>query len=101
MVLVISTIIIIFELRTFGMEAKAIKVDLIDKIEHADDSQLKEIYGLITNYFNGLEETGNWDSLSEIQQKLIMKSIEQADAGLVMPVEEVIKRSREKYGLNG
>jgi len=83
------------------MEVNAIKVDLIDKIEHADDNQLKEIYGLITNYFNGLEENEDWDSLSEIQQKLIMKSIEQADAGLVAPVEEVIKRSREKYGLNG
>ncbi|MES2429169.1 MAG: hypothetical protein V4560_19460 [Bacteroidota bacterium] len=83
------------------MEAEALKIDLIDKIEHADDNQLKQIYGLVTNYFNGLDETGSWDTLSEVQQKLIMKSIEQADAGLVTPVEDVIKRSREKYGLNG
>jgi hypothetical protein len=83
------------------MEAEALKVDLIDKIEHADYNQLKQIYGLVTNYFNGLDETGSLDTLSEVQQKLIVKSIEQADAGLVTPVEEVIKRSREKYGLNG
>lgn len=83
------------------MEEAMLKIDLIDKIEHADNKQLKEIYGLIINYFNGQEEDGGWDSLSEIQQKLIMKSIEQADAGLVTPVEEVVKRSREKYGLNG
>lgn len=37
------------------MEEATLKVDLIDKIEHADYKQLKEIYGLITNYFNGNE----------------------------------------------
>ena len=101
MVLVISTIIIIFELRTFGMEAKAIKVDLIDIIQHADDSQLKEIYGLITNYFNGQDSIEEWDSLPELHQKLILKGLEQADAGLTKPVKEVTARLKAKYGLNG
>jgi hypothetical protein len=82
------------------MEAAVLKADLINKIEHADDNQLRQIYGLIINYFNGQEEDGGWDSLSEIEQKLILKSMEQADAGLVTPAREVIARSREKYGLN-
>lgn len=101
MVLIISTIIIIFEYRRSGMNEEAIKIDLHDKIEHADANQLKELYGLITNYFNGNDTVGEWDSLPEIQQKLILKGLEQADAGLGKPVKEVTERLRNKYGLNG
>jgi len=34
------------------VEAAALKEDLYEKIEHADELQLQEIYGLLTNYFN-------------------------------------------------
>jgi hypothetical protein len=82
------------------MEASALKVDLIDKIEHANDDQVREIYGLVTNYFNGQDEDG-WDSVPELHQKLILKGLEQANAGLTTPAKEVTARLRAKYGLNG
>jgi hypothetical protein len=83
------------------MKAAEIKLDLYDKIEHADFEQLKELYGLITNYFNGTEAVEDWELLSESQKNKINQSLEQADAGLGTPAKEAIKKVREQYGLNG
>jgi len=84
------------------MEEATLKIELIDKIEHADFNQLREISGLLTNYFNSkYDETGGWDSLSEHQKKRITESIAQADAGLGTPVKEVLQRTRDKFNLNG
>ena len=83
------------------MEETALKIDLIEKIEHADSNQLREIYGLVINYFNSNEPSEQWDMLPEPQKKKILKSIEQADAGLGTPVKEAIQRMRAKHGLNG
>lgn len=81
------------------MEAATLKTELHDKIEHADLKQLKEIYGLITNYFNSTVD--EWDLLPEYQRQEILKGLEEADAGLGVPAKEVIQMAREKYGLNG
>jgi len=83
------------------MEEQTIKVDLHEKIEHADLNQLRDLYGLITNYFNGQDSTEEWDKLPELHQKLILKGLEQVEAGLGKPVKEVTERLRAKYGLNG
>ncbi|SHN19199.1 hypothetical protein [Mucilaginibacter sp. OK098] len=83
------------------MEDTALKIDLHDKIDHADKNQLKELYGLIVNYFNSSESVEEWDLLSESQKKLLNKSLEQADAGLGTPLKEINQRLRAKYGLNG
>jgi hypothetical protein len=83
------------------MKESTLKSDLHEKIEHADPNQLKVLYGLITNYFNGQEFDGGWDTLSPLQQKRITKSIEQADAGLGISAQEAIQKTRGKFGLNG
>jgi hypothetical protein len=83
------------------MKTAQLKIDLHDKIEHADLKQLKEIYGLITNYFNSQDTIGEWDLLPGYQKERILKSIEQADAGLCVPAKEVTGRIRKKYGLDG
>ena len=82
------------------MEEAALKLELHDKIEHADSNQLKEIYGLITDYFSDQETLGEWDSISQYQKDRIEKSIEQANAGLCRPAKDIIREVREKYGLN-
>ena len=83
------------------MEEAALKIELHDKIEHADPKQLNEIYGLLINYFNSNDSTGEWDTLSDYRKERINKSIEQANAGLYVPPKEVSDRIRKKYGLNG
>ncbi len=94
--------IVYLSINTFDMKEATLKIDLHDKIEHANPNQLKELYGLITNYFNSKTDiTEGWDSLSEFQKERLTKSMEQANAGLGTPVKDVIKRTREEYGLNG
>jgi hypothetical protein len=83
------------------MEVDALKIDLLDKIEHADTGQLKELYGLVINYFNSTQSDEEGDSLSDSQKKILYKSLEQADAGLGTPLRKVNERLRAKYGLNG
>jgi hypothetical protein len=84
------------------MNVAEIRTDLHEKIEHADSNQVKEIYGLLINYFNGQESVEEeWDTMSEYQKSRILKSLEQANAGLGTPVEDAVKKIRNKYGLNG
>jgi hypothetical protein len=83
------------------MKEALLKTDLHEKIDHANSAQLKELYGLITNYFNGDEQAEDWDKLTQQQQQLINKGLEQADAGLGTPLADVTKMIREKHNLNG
>ena len=83
------------------MSTAELKNELHEKIDHADDTQVQQLYGLMLNYFNGLDDVEEWDSLSKFQQDQINIGLEQAEAGLGSPATEVIRSIREKYGLNG
>ena len=84
------------------MNSAAIKTDLIDRIKHADDKQLKELQGLVLGYFNVQEHNEEeWNSLPEEHRHILLKSLAEADAGLGRPFDEVTRELREKYGLNG
>lgn len=83
------------------MKAEALKIDLHEKIEHADADQVKELYGLVINYFNSNESIEEEDALTDTQKKLLYKSLEQAKAGLGTPLREINHELRAKYGLNG
>jgi hypothetical protein len=82
------------------MEEAALKLELHDKIEHADSKQLREIYNLVAYYFDSPEEEG-WDRLSEYQQAQILKGLAEAEAGLGRPYHEVTAELRKKHGLDG
>jgi hypothetical protein len=83
------------------MRADTLRIDLIDKIVHADDSQVEEIYGWIANYFNKKEPDEEWETLPELHQKLVMQGVKEANAGLCIPFDEATQKLRDKYGLNG
>ncbi|RFZ83374.1 hypothetical protein DYU05_14660 [Mucilaginibacter terrenus] len=83
------------------MEETAIKADLLDKIEHADGEQLQQIYGMVLNYFNAVVPSEEWITMPEAMQSRIIESLEQADAGLMRPADNVLKEIRKKYDLNG
>ncbi|GAB3933002.1 hypothetical protein [Mucilaginibacter myungsuensis] len=53
------------------MKAEAIKIDLHDKINHANPNQLKDLYGLVVNYLNGsTDEQGGKHYLNPCVQSL-------------------------------
>jgi len=60
------------------MEATEIKTELHHKIDEADTHQVKEIYGLITNYLNGNTNAEEFDALPAALQQNILKGLEQA-----------------------
>ena len=78
------------------MSTAELKNELHEKIDHADDTQVKQLYGLMLNYFNGLDDMEEWDSLSKYQQEQINIGLAQAEAGLGSPAEEGMKSVREK-----
>jgi hypothetical protein len=81
------------------MKADVLRTNLIDKIEHADDSQVKEIYGWVSNYLGQSTEEG-WHTLSELHQDLILQGLKEADAGLCVSFDEATQKLKDKYGLN-
>jgi hypothetical protein len=83
------------------MEETALKIDLIDKIEHADFKQLKELYGLVTDYFNTQGSDEGSESLPAYKQQQILKGLAQADAGLGTSLDAATRMIRTKYALNG
>jgi hypothetical protein len=79
------------------MEVVEIKTELHQTIEHVDGEQLKQIYGLITNYLNGDDE---WYGSTDAQKNSILKGLEQADAGEGNSLKDVNNRLKAKYGIN-
>jgi len=82
------------------MEEAALKIDLHEKIDHPNSEQLKQLYGLVINYFNSQYDYEEWDSMPDLHKQLIEKAIEQDDAGLGTPLKDINKSIKAQYGLN-
>ncbi len=83
------------------MEDAIIKTELHERIEHAEGDQLREIYDLLTNYFSSQATLSEWDAISPVRKERLEQSIRQAEEGLFRPARDIIRETREKYGLNG
>jgi len=83
------------------MSTAELKLDLYSKIDHADSVQLKELYGLVTNYLNSSTDIEDWDTLTQVQQNQILKGEAEADAGLGRSLSQINDRLRNKYGISG
>ena len=81
------------------MDIQAEKLNLIKWIVDVNDSLILEHLIALKNDYQEIVDEGNL--LSEYQKQQILKSLEEADAGLGMPAKEVIRQARKKYGLNG
>lgn len=81
------------------MEIMEIKDVLHNMIEHADESQLCELYELMRNYFNGNADD-KWNEKTEPQKVMILQGVSEAEQGLITPLSHINKRLRAKYGLN-
>lgn len=82
------------------MKISEIKEALHDTIDHANEAQLNELFGLVRNYFNATS-SDDWERLSEQQKSTILRGVSEAEKGLVSPLSDINKRLRKKYGLNG
>jgi predicted transcriptional regulator len=69
--------------------AKTIDEEIIDYLPHLNDEQKQTVLTVVKNFAE--EESDWWDDLSEEQQHAIDQSITEADAGDLIPHEEVMK----------
>lgn len=50
------------------MNAAEIKIELFRELDSLDVKNLKEVYGLLLNYFNTKNDYAEWNQLSDIQK---------------------------------
>ncbi len=82
------------------MSIAELKLDLHAKIDHADNAQVKELYGLVINYLNSNADSEDWATLTTQQQNAVLQGTAEADAGLGNPLSKINDRLRNKYGSN-
>ena len=74
-----------------------IKDVLHNMIEHADESQLYELYGLMRNYFNSKADD-KWNEITKQQKAMILQGVSEAEQGLITPLSDIIKDFVENMG---
>jgi hypothetical protein len=79
------------------MTVSELKLTLFREIDSLDKSKLEEVYGVLTNYFNGQNDISEWDELSENQKHGILKAIEEVEDGKGIPNISVLEKFRRKY----
>lgn len=82
------------------MKATEIRSELLHKIDLLNGHQLKEVYGLIENYFNNTSYIDEWEAAPQKLKDNIETGIQQANMGLTIPLSEVTDKLRRKYSLN-
>ncbi len=81
------------------MKTAELKLELFRKLDQLSLHELNDVYGLFTNYINAHDDINQWESLTNEQKKKIELGLEQADKGLIKPVNIVTKRLKKKYGI--
>lgn len=79
------------------MTVSELKLRLFRQIDTLDESKLEEVYGVLTNYINGLKDISEWDKLSDNQRHGILDAIEELETGKGIPNKVVLDKSRKKY----
>ena len=79
------------------MTVSELKLRLFRQIDALDKSKLEEVYGVLTNYINGLKDISEWDKLSDNQRHGILNASDEVDTGNGIPNQEVLNKFRKKY----
>ena len=79
------------------MNAAELKIKIFRQIDLLDKSHLEDIYGLLTNYINGQQDSSDWDKLSTNQKNGIYQAIDELNQGKQVLNEEVIQKYRKLY----
>jgi hypothetical protein len=77
------------------MDIQALKIDLVQKILHTQDTTLLSI---ISNLFQKEVEKDWWDQLPPEVQDSIFEGIRDIEKGKVFTHDQVIQEARQKYG---
>lgn len=79
------------------MDATELKVRIYKEVDALDKIKLEKIYGYILNYLNSNKTLGEWEKMTEIQQRGIIEAVDEIASGKEIPHEQVISHFRKKY----
>ncbi len=79
------------------MNTAELKLKIFRQIDLLDKNKLEDIYGLLTNYINGQQDSADWDKLSTKQQNGIYQAIDELNEGKQVLNEEVMQKYRKLH----
>jgi len=79
------------------MSTEEIKLKIFRQVDSLDANKLKELYGVIQNYFNSKREEDEWIGVNMTEKQGIEDAMHELDAGKGIPDEQVMSRLRKKY----
>lgn len=79
------------------MTVSDLKLKIFRQIDSLEKNRLEELYGVLTNFFNGQKDISDWEKLTEEQRQGINDAILEIDSGKGIPHEKVMGRIYKKY----
>jgi hypothetical protein len=79
------------------MTVSDLKLKIFRQIDSLEKNRLEELYGVLTNFFNGQKDISDWEKLTEEQRQGINDAILEIDSGKGIPHEKVMGRIHKKY----
>ena len=79
------------------MTVSELKLRLFRQIDSLEKSKLEEVYGVVTNYLNGLHDLSEWDKLSDNQRQGVLNAIEEINEGKGIPNKAVMDKFHKQY----
>jgi hypothetical protein len=92
-----SKILSLQKKRDEAMSTDEIKLQIFRQVDALDATRLKEFYGVMLNYINGIREDDEWVGVTNSEIQGIEAAIEELNAGKGIPLSDVLEQLRTKY----
>jgi hypothetical protein len=78
----------------------AIRKKLIEEINNASESTVKELYKLHALVKSERDSSAGWSALTDSQKESIETSLQQLNEGKGIPIKKAMSQLTKKYGLS-
>lgn len=82
------------------MNYSEIKIKLFQQIDSVKDDRLIELYGVVSNFINNVDNSEEWDKLTVSQQKGLEYGLSELDEGKGIDYKMVMEDFMKKYGIS-
>nr|WP_315156038.1 hypothetical protein [uncultured Flavobacterium sp.] len=79
------------------MSRSKLKLKILKRLDHLSESNLKKFYALLISATESKKDISDWDSLSQNQQKGLIKAIEEIEHSEGMEQETLLNTLKKKY----
>jgi signal transduction histidine kinase len=82
------------------MNYSEIKIKLFQQIDSVKNDRLIELYGVVSNFINNVDNSEEWDKLTVSQQKGLEYGLSELDEGKGIDYKMVMEDLMKKYGIS-